>query len=140
MSNVAGVVATTQVIRPSSRKLTNTCVLALCLHRNCFGRSETNDGVTNVIDIIEVYKTEPDESYEQEISFNTDDTGVLCVLDFQIGEEYTLGLYRSTTNDPFSLHYCDYEGTWGSLTKTDIYSLEYRCVDYCDGECNDSQV
>lgn len=111
-------------------------------------QGNVNEDVTYTMDTITLYKGETGETYEQEITFITGGNDAACGVNLEIGEEYLLGLYR-TTADPFQMEtggqltvgLCDLAQVWSSVSDDEKAQLGNGCnIDACDGTCSDSQV
>lgn len=101
---------------------------------------DIDDDVTYTLDPIALYKEEPGVTYDQEITFTTPGSGVLCGVTLEIGEEYLLGLYRHE-NGYLTGDYCGLIWEWDWVTDEDESSLEDGCQgDPCNGWCGEFQV
>lgn len=111
--------------------------------------------VMYTVEVVELYKAEPDSSYGLEISFVADgDVVPACTMDLRIGQEYLLDLWRyEPTGDPrLDGHYssdvlrsvgmCGAWRPWRLVVEEDLEILQDECQthDACTGSCGEFQV
>lgn len=89
------------------------------------------------IEVITIYKGEPNTSYAQEIEVTTAGSTSLCGVVLELGEEYLLGIDRD--DGRLETGSCNLAAVWSSVGDGDKAALESGCVDDpCD--CGESQV
>lgn len=114
---------------------------------------DINADVTYTVNTTTMYKSEPNTSYAQVLSFTTGGNDALCGIYMEIGEEYLIDLLRiggnvlePATGDLGAVGLCGAFRRWSSVTEDDLAILQGGgCVviigDACgDNVCSESQV
>ncbi|CAM9259728.1 unnamed protein product, partial [Laminaria digitata] len=84
---------------------------------------DTDESVRYIVDVITVYKEEPNVTYAQEMSFVSAGNTLLCGVTLEIGEEYLIGLSRHNEGF-FVASKCGLVRGWNSLSDEDKASIE----------------
>lgn len=112
---------------------------------------DINDDVTYTVNILNLFKGEPEVRYAQDITFVTGGNSAACGVNLDIGVEYLITLYRvKNVFDPkrdgqLVAGLCDLVSPWDDISDEDKDTLELGCdffveEDPCKGDCGDIQV
>lgn len=101
-------------------------------------QADINDDVTYTVDTITLYKSESNVKYAQEISFNSAGNGAACGLFLTTGEEYLIHL--DSYDGKLWGNSCGGTKTWGSVSESEVETLQDGCNDLCEEKCGEFQV